>query len=545
MSTIQDRQYQDDAKDAAWREFDRGTRSTLVTMPTGTGKTVVAAKCAAVAKERGLKTLFLAHREVLVSQAFDTLSRFGLDAAIEMGSFDARRGSLFSNPEVTVGTVQTLQGDRLDSWPSDAFGHIITDECHRAASDSHQAVYRHFPGAYHLGITATPDGASGKIGNVYKSLAYHYTMVQAVKDGWLVKPIREQCEISVDLRNIRTTSGDYLASELADRIRPAIEYIADAIKQRVGDRYFVAFTPDVGCAQALAKAIRGDSPSGAGIDCRYVAGSGGRFGMNPKERREILSQYDDRKFQGLVCCDLLFEGWDARHCSDVVIARPTKLRYRYAQMVGRGTRICPEIGKEQCTIIDFDWKTDGTSRDLVSPVELFSMDDPELEKMDLQSRERIIDDAKKIMKRGEKDPALAIEEAKELNRPRKELPIFLTGTKAEFSVKITDPLGVAGLLGVKLKKRYDFAKPGYEPAKPWQIEKLKKEGVFNGASLSFFGAQKMLRAIEKRKKDGLADHQEVARLLEIGTGEITSRAMTKGQASKILGHYNPGTSEKG
>jgi superfamily II DNA or RNA helicase len=62
---VQPRPYQVAAHDAIWAKFDGGDPSTIAVMPTGTGKTTVAAMVAQAAKDRGMRTLFLAHREVL------------------------------------------------------------------------------------------------------------------------------------------------------------------------------------------------------------------------------------------------------------------------------------------------------------------------------------------------------------------------------------------------------------------------------------------------------------------------------------------------
>src|SRR5437763_1084004 len=130
---IEYRDYQIEARDAAFNEFGSGTDSTLLVLPTGTGKTVLAGMCVEEAVAHSVSTLFLAHREILINQGFKTLSRFGFDCAVEMGQRDARQHvANFGQPDVVVGSVQTLQDDRLMRWSPNSFGLIIVDECHRA-----------------------------------------------------------------------------------------------------------------------------------------------------------------------------------------------------------------------------------------------------------------------------------------------------------------------------------------------------------------------------------------------------------------------------
>jgi superfamily II DNA or RNA helicase len=532
------RPYQIAAHDAVWREFDAGVSSTLAVLPTGTGKTTLAAELAATARQRGLKTLFLAHRELLVTQAAAALSRHGLDTAVEMGRQDARaQGTFWGHADVVVGTVQSLQSQRLQGWPPDHFGLIVTDESHRAAAENHRNIYAWFQGANHVGLTATPDGASGNIGNVFQTLAYHYPIRQAVLDGWLVPIRHEKCKIPIDLKGIRTTGGDYNAGDLAERVSPQIEYIADGAKQRIGSHYAVAFTPDVGSALALSQALGGQTASGPGITARYVAGTGGHYGMCQSERRALLAAFGRREIQVLVCCELLIEGWNQPHVSHAIIARPTRLRYRYAQMAGRIMR--PYLDKESGTIVDFDWQTDASSRDLVSPVELFAAEDPAMLEMDQQGRARVVREAREKVEQGENDPALALEEAKERERQRRRLPVVLQGEAARFEVEIHDPLEVGALLAVK-PKRYDVIGPRYEAAKPWQRKALAEYGVTDSAKLSFYGASRLIKKLEQRKKDGLATWQQVHRLRRSGVNEDIATALSAEQAGRLLEEKSAG-----
>ena len=111
------RPYQVEGRDAAFAEFDGGTEATCVVLPTGCGKTVLSGMCFEEALRRGRRGLFLAHREVLITQAFNTLSAFGFDCAIEMAGLDARSNMAMTGlPQVTVGSVQSLQGARLYRW---------------------------------------------------------------------------------------------------------------------------------------------------------------------------------------------------------------------------------------------------------------------------------------------------------------------------------------------------------------------------------------------------------------------------------------------
>lgn len=162
MSAFTPHWYQVAAKKAtmaALQEHD----STLIHMATGTGKTVLSGMIAEDFVAQDKRLLFLAHREVLVRQAYKTFQAFGLETAIEMGTNDALTyTTTFGPPNVVVGSVQSLQEDRLLRWPPNFFGGVIVDECHHAPTDSYLKTLNHFRPAKRIGVTATPARGDGR-----------------------------------------------------------------------------------------------------------------------------------------------------------------------------------------------------------------------------------------------------------------------------------------------------------------------------------------------------------------------------------------------
>ena len=112
------RPYQDEAIDAIRAEFIKGIKSTLLVLPTGTGKTITFGVVARRTIERGGRVLILAHRDELIQQAVAKLDLLGIDAGIEKAEQQAR--SIFS-PDCVVASVATMQRKRLTSWPRDHF----------------------------------------------------------------------------------------------------------------------------------------------------------------------------------------------------------------------------------------------------------------------------------------------------------------------------------------------------------------------------------------------------------------------------------------
>lgn len=242
------RPYQEEARKAVWKEWNTGRAKTLLVLPTGCGKTVVFASIAEDAVKKGDRVLILAHRSELLEQAADKIMKVtGLGCSVEKAEHTCI-GQWF---RVTVGSVQTLMRQkRLEQFSPDYFSTIIIDEAHHVISESYQTVLKYFTGAKVLGVTATPDrGDQENLGTFFDSLAYEYTLPQAIKEGYLV-PIRAlTLPVKINFCNIGTSAGDYKVSDIATSIEPYLEQIAIEMGKHCKDRKTVVFLPLVKTSQ--------------------------------------------------------------------------------------------------------------------------------------------------------------------------------------------------------------------------------------------------------------------------------------------------------
>jgi superfamily II DNA or RNA helicase len=320
---------------------DAGRRG-IVHLPTGAGKTVQVGKVTEHSYHRGQRTLFLHHRRELRTQALKKFRDFGLEPEVEEASSRACKRSL--NP--VIASVLSLQGSRLRSWPRDAFHLIVTDECHHAAAPAYQTIYEHFTGARsHIGVTATVDRHDRKsLLQAYPDgILYSYSLLDAVLDGWLVRPKAIRLGIRPDLRRCRMIAGDYVASELGVAISGHLADIAESIRAEIGRRRTIVFTPTIASARALA-----DHLQGVGLQAEAV------WGSHP-DRDRIIAGFRSDECQIIVNVAVLGEGLDVPEVEAVVLCRPTQSRGLYAQMIGRGLRLAP--GKSLLRVIDYHWLT--------------------------------------------------------------------------------------------------------------------------------------------------------------------------------------------
>ena len=255
---------------------------------------------------------------------------------------------------------------RLNKFPPDYFDTIVIDEAHHCISEGYQRVLKHFDESNVLGVTATPDrGDMRNLGSYFESLAYEYSLVQAIKEGYL-SPIKAlTIPLKLDLSGVKQQTGDFSTKDLGTALDPYLEQIAEEMAKHCLDRKTVVFLPLV----KTSKKFR-DILNAKGFKAAEVNG-------DSQDRQKVLEDFDKGKYNVLCNSMLLTEGWDCPSVDCVVVLRPTKVRALYSQMVGRGTRLFP--GKEELLLLDFLWHTE--RHELCHPAHLIAGSDEVAKKM--------------------------------------------------------------------------------------------------------------------------------------------------------------------
>lgn len=331
---MQLRPYQQEAREAVQAEWAKGRKRTLLVLPTGCGKTIVFSKIIEDQVKEGKRVLVLAHRSELLEQASDKLkTATGLGTALEK----AENTSIGSWYRVVVGSVQTMQREkRLSQFPPDWFDTIVVDEAHHAISDGYQRVLDYFEQSNVLGVTATPDrGDMKNLGSYFDSLAYEYSLVQAIQEGYLSKIKALTIPLSLDLTNVSMSAGDFKASDVGTALDPYLEQIADEMAKQCADRKTVVFLPLVKTSQKFR-----DILNAKGFRAAEVNGES-------KDRAEVLEDFENDRYNVLCNSMLLTEGWDCPSVDCVVVLRPTKVRALYSQWWGVGLA-CIQ-GRKNCS----------------------------------------------------------------------------------------------------------------------------------------------------------------------------------------------------
>ncbi len=317
MGEYELRPYQKEAFQKVLSEWSENNRlRTLLVLPTGCGKTIVFSKIIEERVSQGDRVLVLTHRGELLEQAADKLYKSTkLKCAVEK----AEESCIGSWYRVVVGSVQSLMRDkRLSQFASDYFDTIIIDEAHHCLSDGYQKVLSHFGNSKVCGVTATPDRSDRRnLGQYFESLAYQYSLPQAIKDGYL-SPIKAMTlPLKIDISSVGMQNGDYKAGELGTALDPYLYSIADEMINNCKGRKTVVFLPLVKTSQKFK-----DILNEKGFNAVEVNGES-------SDRAQVLEDFDKGKYDVLCNSMLLTEGWDCPSVDCVIVLRPTKSRSLY------------------------------------------------------------------------------------------------------------------------------------------------------------------------------------------------------------------------
>ena len=371
------------------------------------------------------------------------------------------------------------------------FDSIVIDEAHHCISNSYQRVLEHFGEANVLGVTATPDrGDMKNLGTYFDSLAYEYTLPEAIKSGYLVPIKALTIPIDLDLSSVAMQSGDFKASDIDTALDPYLEKIADEMLKHCLNKKTVVFLPLVKTSQKFR-----DILNAKGFKAAEVNGES-------KDRAEVLDDFDKGKYNVLCNSMLLTEGWDCPTVNCVIVLRPTKVRALYSQMVGRGTRLAE--GKDHLLLLDFLWHTE--KHELCHPAHLVAETKEVADRMvELTEENPEIEIDLELLEEKAKEDVIAQREAalaEQLAEMRKRKRKFVDPLQFEMSIHAEDLTNYVPSFG------WEMAPPSQK-----QLKALEKLGILPDDVHNAGKATKILDRLKKRQQLGLTTPKQI-RLLE-------------------------------
>lgn len=362
---------QQKAFDGFIESYDRGDRKGAIILPTGIGKTVVAAKV--VVEKRPHRLLFVSHRNFILDQAIKTIKHeadergwlvtndqigkfYGSYSRRELKREQWGRKYVFANP-------QSFNVVPREKWiDAGEFDLIIVDEFHHGNARTWFRVINHFNPDYLLGLTATPHRSDAEeplrlVGDnvLYKAADWErekgirtLTLIEALKLGYLVLPdIKQLVEPEYKTISGENISPKALKNAEKDRARAIIEMY----KSSARNKQAVAFCSGVSEAEQLEKAF-----TKAGIASTHVLGTAAHKKCcqdtpTQKRRSKKLKDFRDKKTQVLFVVDVLNEGVDIANVEAILWLRETVGVVKLLQQLGRGLRL--DRGKRSLLVLDF------------------------------------------------------------------------------------------------------------------------------------------------------------------------------------------------
>ncbi|MGH1373416.1 MAG: DEAD/DEAH box helicase [Cellvibrionaceae bacterium] len=362
------RPYQQDAVDATVKHFRASPDPAVIVLPTGSGKSLVIAELARIARRR---ILVLTHVKELVEQNHQKYESYGLKASV----FSAGLSRKETDQQVVFASVQSA-AKNLEDFSQD-FSLLIIDECHRVSTEKdsqYQILIRHLK-AYNrdlkiLGLTATPYRLDrGWIyqwhmpdkrfctdqDTAFKSCIFELPLRLMIHQGYLTKARLIDAPVAFyDFEVLRSNSSSSFDETDIDRViaksqratAKITEQIIELSRDRKGIMIFAATVRH-------AKEILSYLPA---HNSALILGD-----MRIKARDSVITAFKNRQIKYLVNVSVLTTGFDAPHVDLIAILRPTDSVGLYQQIVGRGLRLCAD--KEDCLVLDYA----GNTHDLFRP----------------------------------------------------------------------------------------------------------------------------------------------------------------------------------
>mgnify|MGYP003196593512 CR=1 FL=1 len=401
----QPRYYQRNAINRTIEAIAKGQERILLVMATGVGKTYVAFNIIyrLWKSKRKKKILFLADRNILVDQTMsnDFQPFNGVMTKIENRTID-------TSYEVYLSLYHQLSSNSddplevLKQLSPDFFDLIVIDECHRgsAKDDSRwRAVLDYFSSATQIGLTATPKETKEASNiNYFGEPVYTYSLKQGIEDGFLAPYKVIRVGLDKDLEGYRPTKGktdmygqviedrEYNTKDfdkniiIDDRTKKVAQKVTEFLKKTDRFSKTIVFCIDIDHAERMRQALVNENSDLVRENAKYIMRI---TGDNAEGKAQLDNFIDEESLYPTIVTTskLMTTGVDCKTCKLIVLDNifGDNGMTEFKQIIGRGTRLKPEYGKEYFTIMDFrnasrlfadpDW--DG------EPVQIYEPDDGE------------------------------------------------------------------------------------------------------------------------------------------------------------------------
>ena len=395
---IVDRYYQKRAIGSIAQQFANARRKALLVMATGSGKTRTAIALVDLLQRAGWvkRTLFLADRVSLVNQAVSAFkTHLPESSPVNLVTEKDKVGRVYVSTYPTMmGLIDETQGSEA-RFSVGHFDLVIVDEAHRSVYQKYGAIFRYFDSLL-VGLTATPREQVDR--NTYALFDLEpgvptdaYELETAVADGFLVPPRVQQVDLKFPREGIEYDSLSEQEKEQWERLDWGDDVDPDALPDRVnasainnwlfnedtvdkalrhlmehghkvdgGDRLAktILFARNHEHAEFVEKRFNRHYPQHAGHFARVID----HYAKYAQSLIDDFSQTDKAPHLA-ISVDMLDTGIDVPEVANLVFFKPVYSKIKFWQMIGRGTRLCPDLfgpdeDKQDFRVFDFCFNFD-------------------------------------------------------------------------------------------------------------------------------------------------------------------------------------------
>jgi superfamily II DNA or RNA helicase len=330
------RPYQQEALDIIKNIQPKGT--SLIALPTATGKTLI---FAALSAQTSGRVLIVVPSTELRIQAINKLK--DTDSILDVGSVQASLNEVEN--KVIVSTRQSLthiKSTRIEQMLNNGeFEYVIFDEAHQAPNQLIKIINKLNSNAKILGFTATP--YNKECIDIFGEPAYRKSIYEMIMTDFLCEPIAFQISTKTNLNDVKIIAGEFNQKQLENAVNnnERNRILIESYKKYASDRKStLVFASGIAHSNDLAQEFTDN-----GIYCKSIDST-----LSDEERNNILEEFKSGKLPVIVNCMILTVGFDHPPIDCLILARPTKSRILYEQILGRGLRLFNN--KENCLIID-------------------------------------------------------------------------------------------------------------------------------------------------------------------------------------------------
>lgn len=371
------------------------SRKALLVMATGSGKTRVSAAIVDMLTKCNWakRVLFLADRTALVTQAKNAFKEYLPHlSAIDLTKEKEDNGTrvVFSTYQTIMGKIDNLKNENGRFYGTGHFDLIIIDEAHRSVYQKFKSIFDYFDSLL-IGLTATPKTEVDR--NTYGLFAiednnptFAYELNQAVKDGYLVPPKAMSVPIKFPREGVKYADltdaekeeyeekfGDPTTGETTDMIDgnalnawlfntdtvdKVLDYLmTNGIKTQGGDMLgkTIIFARNHNHALFIEERFNKNYPEYSGKLLRVID----NYESKAQNLLELFClPHEEVDPQIAVSVDMMDTGVDATRVVNLVFFKPVKSAAKFWQMIGRGTRLCPNLfapGQDKTHFVIFDF----------------------------------------------------------------------------------------------------------------------------------------------------------------------------------------------